>query len=54
MDCSLPGMGVLQARILEWVAVKPHWYSNQPRVLIFPMSDDRAKVFNMELKPLAT
>ena len=47
--CTLQewSLGFLQS------SVKPQWYSNQPRRLIFPMSDPRAKVPNMELKPLA-
>ena len=35
MDCSPPGSsvhGILQARILEWVAVPSSWGSSQPRV----------------------
>ena len=34
VDCSLPGAsvhGILQARILEWVAIFPSWGSSQPR-----------------------
>ena len=34
MDCSLPGSsvcGILQARILEWVAMTPSRGSSQPR-----------------------
>ena len=34
MDCNLPGssaMGILQARILEWVAILPPGESSQPR-----------------------
>ena len=34
MDCSLPGSsdhGILQARILEWVAMPSSWGSSQPR-----------------------
>ena len=34
MDCSLPGssvMGILQARILEWVAMPSSRVSSQPR-----------------------
>ena len=36
MDCSLPGpsaYGILQARILEWVAMPSSRESSQPRVL---------------------
>ena len=35
MDCSLPGSsvhGILQARILEWVAISSSRVSSQPRV----------------------
>ena len=34
MDCSLPGSfvhGVLQARILEWIAISLSWGSPRPR-----------------------
>ena len=34
MDCSLPGSsdhGILQARILEWLAMPFSWASSQPR-----------------------
>ena len=34
MDCSLPASsvhGILQARILEWVAMPSSWGSSQPR-----------------------
>ena len=34
MDCSLPGSSVheiLQARVLEWVAMASSWGSSQPR-----------------------
>ena len=34
MDCSLPGSsihGILQARILEWVAISSFRWSSQPR-----------------------
>ena len=34
MGCSLPGSsvhGILQARILEWVAISSSWGSSQPR-----------------------
>ena len=34
MDCSLPGSfvhGILQTRILEWVAMPSSWASSQPR-----------------------
>ena len=34
MDCSLPGSsvhGILQARILEWVAIHFSWRSSQPK-----------------------
>ena len=41
MDCSLPGSsihGILQARILEWVAVSFSRRSSQPRDCIEPGS----------------
>ena len=34
MDCSPPGSfvhGILQARVLEWVAMPSSWASSQPR-----------------------
>ena len=34
MDCSLPGFlvhGILQAKILEWIAVSSSWGSSQSR-----------------------
>ena len=34
MDCSLPGSsvhGILQARILKWIALHSFWGSSQPR-----------------------
>ena len=34
VDCSLPGLslhGILQARIMEWVAISFSWGSSRPR-----------------------
>ena len=41
MDCSLPGSsvhGILQARILEWVAMPPHPPGDLPNLGIEPRS----------------
>ena len=52
MDCSPQGSsvhGILQARILEWVAMPFSWESSQPRdrTHVFPGgSDSKASVYN--------
>ena len=57
MDCSLPGSsihGILQARILEWVAISFSRGSSQPRdrTQVFTIWATRAKVVSKEHCPL--
>ena len=56
MDCSLPGSsvhGILQARILEWVAISFSRGSSQPRGGTgFPALEEEALTFEPPGKPI--
>ena len=48
MDCSLPGSsvhGIIQARILEWIATPSSGGSSQPKIFVFYVSCISRQVF---------